>query len=100
MKVLFICLLLATCAFTKFEEEDDVLVLHESDFAEALEHFDFLLVEFYAPWCGHCKKLVPEYAATATNMKATGKSVGVAKVDATVEKSVADQFDIKGMGNA
>lgn len=44
-----------------YEYDDHVMVLHDSDFEQALKDYDLILVEFYAPWCGHCKKLAPEY---------------------------------------
>jgi len=40
-----------------------VIDLDESNFEAALGAIDFLFVDFYAPWCGHCKRLAPEVRA-------------------------------------
>lgn len=50
------------------------------------------MIEFYAPWCGHCKKLQPEWETAASKMK--GK-VKFAKVDATVEQKLASRFQVQ-----
>jgi len=53
------------------------------------------LVEFYAPWCGHCKQLTPKYEKLA-QVFAGEKDVLVAKVDATEENDLANKYDVSG----
>ena len=64
-------------------EEAPVRQLTFSDFMSTLENHKNVLVEFYAPWCGHCKALEPEYNAAAERLKKEGIDCLLAKVDAT-----------------
>jgi len=71
-----------------------VFVFFSATFDAAVAEFSPLLVEFYAPWCGHCKKLAPEYVQAAASL--SPKGLRIAKVDATVEKALGDRFKIQG----
>jgi len=52
-------------------------------------------LEFYAPWCGHCKRLAPTWAELATKAKDTG-AFKVGKVDCTVNKDTCSNFGVRG----
>ncbi|KAL3066680.1 hypothetical protein OYC64_016594 [Pagothenia borchgrevinki] len=81
---------------TEIEEDTDVMILHINNFARALSENQYLLVEFYAPWCGHCKKLEPVYAEAAGKLKEEEEAAGIrlAKVDVIEEKELGDEFEI------
>ncbi len=96
MKFVFLAVLLISAFAAEYPTEDGVVVLSDSNFDEALKEFEFALVEFYAPWCGHCKKLTPEYAAAAQELARTNPEIKLVKIDATIEKQLASRFEIKG----
>jgi protein disulfide-isomerase/protein disulfide-isomerase A1 len=86
-----------TGANGEVELTGEVAVLTKSNFDDYLKDWATgALVEFYAPWCGHCKKLEPEYNAAAKQLKEDNIKAGLGKVDATVEGDLASRFGVQG----
>jgi protein disulfide isomerase family A protein 3 len=92
--------LLATIGFAEVGEEPigEVIVLNDNNFDKVIAQHELLLVEFYAPWCGHCKALEPKYteAAKLLAQDDATKNVRIAKLDADGEKKSGGRFGISG----
>ena len=84
----------AYCGFLQAGDPKDVVEVTDSNFEEeVLEHDGMVLVEFYAPWCGHCKNLAPHWAQAATELK--GK-VKLCALDATVNTVMSNRYGVSG----
>lgn len=72
------------------------LVLGDDDFDSEIENHDLSLVKFYAPWCGHCKKMAPAFADAAKVLAADDPPVQLIKVDCTVHTKVCGKHGVSG----
>ncbi|KAA3462440.1 putative protein disulfide-isomerase A6 [Gossypium australe] len=91
-----ICLAFGTLALLLASAlADDVVVLTEENFDKEVGQDRGALIEFYAPWCGHCKKLAPEYEKLGASFK-KAKSVLIGKVDCDEQKSLCSKYGVQG----
>ena len=94
MRILTFALLALIAITACFAAEEDVIVLTDANFDEIVNKEEFILIEFYAPWCGHCKALAPEYETAATALKE--KNIPLVKVDCTEEADLCKDHDVQG----
>jgi len=77
-----------------YTPRDDVVILTPTSFRErVLKSDEIWLVEFFAPWCGHCKNLVPEYKKAATALKGVVK---VGAIDLDEHKGFGGDYGVRG----
>jgi protein disulfide-isomerase A6 len=96
LAVLFACSALAAAADGLYPSNSNVIALNKKNFNGLVMESDFpWVVEFYAPWCGHCKNLAPEYEIAATNLKGLVK-VGGVNCDDESAKELCGVYEIKG----
>ncbi|XP_073958311.1 protein disulfide-isomerase A6 homolog CaBP1 isoform X2 [Choristoneura fumiferana] len=87
-------LLFVAESYALYDSSSAVVDLTPSNFDKLVtDSDDVWIVEFYAPWCGHCKNLVPEYQKAAKALKGIIK---VGAVDADNHQALAKKYGVSG----
>ena len=90
-------LLLSSLAVLGANAASSVLDLIPDNFDQVvLQSGKPALVEFFAPWCGHCKNLAPVYEELASTFDFAKDKVSIGKVDADEHKVLGKKFGVQG----
>jgi protein disulfide-isomerase A6 len=74
----------------------EVRELDPNNFDSVVDGSKAVFVEFFAPWCGHCKNLAPEYEIVGQAFERFSEHVIIAKVDADQHKDLGGRFNVHG----
>ncbi|CAG8741281.1 20424_t:CDS:2, partial [Gigaspora rosea] len=101
LRWLILCISLCLCwtvpgISALYDKNGPVILLSEDNWAEEVFNTEkVVVVEFFAPWCGHCKNLAPEYKKAAENLKGLVK-VAAIDCDDEANRRLCGAYDVKG----
>lgn len=101
MRTLLVCFGLLLVVFASavtalYGPKDGVILANEANFQSIVLQSNLpSMVEFFAPWCGHCKNLAPEYKKVAAAVKGMVNIVAV-DCDNAASRSLCGMYDVKG----
>ncbi|KAH9827084.1 disulfide isomerase [Teratosphaeria destructans] len=89
-------LLPSTLAAGLYHKDSGVLNIDQRSYRTLIEKSNHTsIVEFYAPWCGHCKALQPHYERAAKQLKGLAQ-VAAVNCDAEENKPFCGQMGVQG----
>lgn len=69
--------------------------LTTDEFETQIKQKQFMLIMFYAPWCGHCKRFKPEFMSAGEKLEANS-NIGLGLVDCTTQEKICTRFQVSG----
>lgn len=81
--------------FGSFPGVEYIIVLNDDNFEEEIKRYQRILIMFYAPWCGHCKSMKPDFADAARKVSNTSED-RFAVIDCSVNSQTTEKYKIKG----
>ena len=87
---------LAASSRPLFPKIDNVLILNDKTWEEAIRVIPNLVIKYYAPWCGHCQLLAPEYAKAANSPQMKELDITFASIDVDFNRETLRKVGIYG----
>lgn len=78
------------------DPNSEIVHLTTKNFDANIKDAKSMLIMFYAPWCGHCKKMHPHFEKAAEIMKNDKIDGVLAALDATKENEIGNRFEVRG----
>lgn len=76
------------------EQEDGIPKLNADNFDSFISDHQHVFVKFYAPWCGHCKKMIPAYRKLAEHLAEEEDGIPVVKLDGSKAKAIGRKYRV------
>ena len=78
----------------EFPSDNETIILTDLTIEKAINHYENLLIYFYAPWCNHCKSFSPEYQKSSSILKKD--NIYLSKIDSSKNSISSNKYKING----